>query len=260
MANDVNWVSKVKMQGQVQKWVDHSISVTVNVPNDATEELVANIYKTAWESGCKGVTVYREGSRDGVLISAKKETKKCNFKENSAPPRPKSLKAEIVRFNNNKEKWIAVVGILDDRPYEIFTGLASDISIPENITATIVKNRDKKGNSRYDITWVDHEGYEGSLQGLNRTFNEDYWNYAKLISGVLRHGMPLPSVVNMVSALKLNDETMNTWKNGVERALKKFIPDGTKENKNVCGNCGSHTLVYQEGCLICKDCGFSKCG
>ncbi len=260
MANDVNWVSKVKMQGQVQKWVDHSISVTVNVPNDVTEELVANIYRTAWESGCKGVTVYREGSRDGVLISNKKDTKKCNFKENSAPPRPKSLNAEIVRFNNNKEKWIAVVGILDDRPYEIFTGLASDISIPENITAaTIIKNRDKQGRSRYDITWIDHDGYEGNLQGLNRTFSKDYWNYAKLISGVLRHGMPLPSVVNMVSALKLNDDTMNTWKNGVERALKKFIPDGTKEIKKACGVCGNE-LVYQEGCLTCKNCGYSKCG
>ncbi len=260
-ANDVDWVSKVKMQGQVQKWIDHSISVTVNVPNDVPESLIADIYKTAWESGCKGVTVYRDGSRDGVLINNNKENRKCDFKENSAPPRPKELQAEIVRFNNNKEKWVAVVGLLDDRPYEIFTGKATELSIPESLVmATVTKNRDKNGKSRYDIKFIDHDGFEGSLQGLNRTFSEDYWNYAKLISGVLRHGMPLSSVVNMVANLKLNDETMNTWKNGVERALKKFIPDGTKAVKKVCEKCEQNSLVYQEGCLICMDCGYYKCG
>jgi len=261
MANDVDWVSKVKMQGQVQKWVDHSISVTVNVPQNVNESLVAEIYRTAWEVGCKGVTVYREGSRDGVLISNKKDSKKFNFKENSAPPRPKELRAEIVRFNNNKEKWIAVVGLLDDRPYEIFTGKANELSIPETITSAVVtKNRDKTGKSRYDVSWTDSDGYEGLIQGLNRTFSEDYWNYAKLISGVLRHGMPLSSVVNMVSDMKLNDETMNTWKNGVERALKRFIPDGTKAVKKLCEKCNTDSLVYQEGCLTCKNCGYSKCG
>jgi len=261
MANDVDWVSKVKMQGQVQKFVDHSISVTVNVPQEAEEALIGEIYKTAWESGCKGVTVYREGSRDGVLTSNKKDNKKFNFKENSAPPRPKELKAEIVRFNNNKEKWIAVVGLLDERPYEIFTGKANELSIPDNINSAIVtKNKDKSGNSRYDISWIDAYGFEGQIQGLNRTFSEDYWNYAKLFSGVLRHGMPLSSVVNMVQNLKLNDDTMNTWKNGVERALKRFIPDGTKAVKKVCEKCNTDSLVYQEGCLTCKNCGYSKCG
>ena len=261
MANDVDWVSKVRMQGQVQKWVDHSISVTVNVPQNVNEELIADIYRTAWEVGCKGITVYREGSRDGVLISSKKENKKPNFKESSAPPRPKELQAEIVRFNNNKEKWIAVVGLLDDRPYEIFTGKASELSIPESVkSAAVTKNRDNSGKSRYDVSWIDSGGYEGQIQGLNRSFSEDYWNYAKLISGVLRHGMPLISVVNMVADMKLNDETMNTWKNGVERALKKFIPDGTKAVKKVCEKCETDSLVYQEGCLTCKNCGYSKCG
>jgi len=258
-ANDVDWLEKVKMQGAVQKWVDHSISVTVNVPENVNEELIGNIYKTAWESGCKGVTVYREGSRSGVLVSNKNEGGKTCFGETNAPQRPKELEAKIMRFNNNKEKWIAVVGLYENRPYEIFTGLETDLGLPQEVqNVKVVKSKTDKG-SRYDIVYIDNDGYEGYRQGLNRTFKEDYWNYARLISGILRHGMPLASVVNIISNLKMEDETMNTWKKGVERALRKLIPDGTKAVKTACESCHSDSYVFQEGCLICSNCGHSKC-
>ncbi len=260
-SNDVDWVSKVKMQGRIQKWVDHSISVTINLPENATEELVGQLYVTAWESGCKGVTVYREGSRSGVLVSNKKDTKAdlSDFHK-----RPKSLKAEIIRFNNSDEKWIAFVGIKDDRPYEIFTGLADEemFPIPKSIQkGKIIKVKDKEGNSRYDFQYIDKYGYENTMGGLSHMFKKEFWNYAKLISGVLRHGMPIPDVVNLVQSLRLDSDTINTWKNGVERALKKYIPDGTKPKSGTkCSECSSESVVYQEGCLICQDCGHSKCG
>ncbi|MDY6800166.1 MAG: adenosylcobalamin-dependent ribonucleoside-diphosphate reductase [Bacteroidota bacterium] len=261
-ANDVDWVSKVKMQGRIQKWVDHSISVTINLPEDATEELVGQLYITAWKSGCKGVTVYREGSRAGVLVSNKKDKKSVELETSNK--RPKVLEAEIIRFNNNDEKWIAFVGIKDDRPYEIFTGLADEeiFPIPKSINrGKIIKVKDKSGNSRYDFQYIDKYGYENTLGGLSHMFNKEFWNYAKLISGVLRHGMPIPDVVGLVASLRLDSETINTWKNGVERALKRYIPNGTKPKTGTkCTECGSESLVYQEGCLICQDCGHSKCG
>jgi ribonucleoside-diphosphate reductase alpha chain len=257
-SNDVDWVSKVKMQGRVQKWVDHSISVTINLPENAKEELVGELYVTAWESGCKGVTVYREGSRSGVLISNKKKNNKNDFK------RPKILEAEVIRFKNNDEDWIAFVGIKDGRPYEIFTGLADEevLPIPKSIRkGKIIKVKNEQGKSRYDFQYTDKFGYQNTLGGISHMFNKEFWNYAKLISGVLRHGMPLPDVVNLVSSLRLNTETINTWKKGVERALKKYIPDGTKARKGTkCDSCGAENLVYQEGCLICQSCGYSKCG
>ncbi|MFO7844219.1 MAG: adenosylcobalamin-dependent ribonucleoside-diphosphate reductase [Bacteroidales bacterium] len=263
-ANDVDWVSKVKMQGRIQKWVDHSISVTINLPEDATEELVGQLYITAWESGCKGVTVYREGSRSGVLISNKKEKKNGSVELETSHKRPKILDAEIIRFNNNDEKWIAFVGIKDDRPYEIFTGLADEeiFPIPKSINrGRIIKVKDKAGNSRYDFQYTDKFGYENTLGGLSHMFNKEFWNYAKLISGVLRHGMPIPDVVGLVASLRLDSETINTWKNGVERALKRYIPNGTKPKVGTkCSECGAESLIYQEGCLICQDCGHSKCG
>jgi ribonucleoside-diphosphate reductase alpha chain len=255
-SNDVDWVSKVKMQGAIQKWVDHSISVTINLPKDATKELVAELYVTAWKSGCKGATVYRDGSRDGVLLSNKKE-------EEAFTKRPKVLDAEIIRFNNNNEKWIAFVGTKDGKPYEIFTGLADEdmFPIPKSIQkGQIVKNRDQDGKSRYDFQYTDKYGYINTNGGLSHMFKKEFWNYAKLISGVLRHGMPIPDVVNLVSSLQLDDITINTWKVGVERALKKYIPDGTKAKGGRCTECNSHNLIYQEGCLVCMDCGSSKCG
>jgi len=262
-SNDVDWVSKVKMQGRIQKWVDHSISVTINLPEDATEELVGQLYVTAWESGCKGVTVYRDGSRSGVLISNKKD-KKVDLDDPASFKRPKSLKAEIIRFNNNDEKWIAFVGIKDELPYEIFTGIADEemYPIPKSINnGNIIKVKDKDGNSRYDFQYIDKYGYENTLGGLSHMFDKEFWNYAKLISGVLRHRMPIPGVVNLVQSLRLDNETINTWKNGVERALKKYIPDGTKPKTGTkCTECSSESVVYQEGCLICQDCGHSKCG
>jgi ribonucleoside-diphosphate reductase alpha chain len=261
-ANDVDWVAKVKMQGAIQKWVDHSISVTVNIPNDVKEELVANIYKTAWESGCKGVTVYREGSRAGVLISDKKKEESSEFKETSAPPRPKKLEAEIVRFQNDYEKWIAVVGLINGRPYEVFTGKAEDFFLPPHVQkGWIIKNKTDKDESRYDFQFEDKQGYKVTIEGLSRMFDKEFWNYAKLISGILRHGMPLPFVVELIGNLRLDSESINTWKVGVERALKKFIPDGTKAADKTCSNCGdADGLVYEEGCLKCKSCGYSKCG
>ena len=267
-ANDVDWVEKVRLQGAVQKWIDHSISVTVNVPNECPEELVSQIYLTGWEEGCKGVTVYRDGSRSGVLVSNddKKEENEeeiiTKFLETKAPKRPEKLEAEIVKFNNEHEKWIAVIGLLDGRPYEIFTGGAEEsFAILSHINSGwVIKGKSEDGKTRYDFQYEDSHGYKTTIEGLSRTFNEEYWNYAKLISGVLRHGMPLNFVVEMVNNLHLNDETLNTWKKGVVRALKKFIPDGTKPSENTCPSCKEPSLVYEEGCLNCKSCGHSKCG
>jgi len=257
-SNDVDWLNKVEMQGQIQKWVDHSISVTINLPNDVTEELVSDIYIKAWESGCKGTTIYRDGSRQGVLISNKKKERKKKYK------RPKAIDAHIVRFYNNKEKWIAFIGLIDGNPYEIFTGIDEPdyLPIPKRVTdGFIIKERDEEGKSRYDFQYTNKAGMKIKIEGLSYKFNPEYWNYAKLISGVLRHGMEIKHAVTLISSLHLNSETMNTWKNGVERALKIYIPDGTKAKKgSKCENCGSDSLVYQEGCLICKSCGFSKCG
>lgn len=261
-SNDVDWPAKVKMQGQMQKWVDHSISVTVNLPNDITEEMVAEVYKRAWEYGCKGVTVYREGSRSGVLVSATPESSKTTASKKKV--RPKSLKAEIIRFKNGQEQWIALVGLLNGAPYEIFTGLIEqDVRmIPSSIEeGYIVKEKNKEGKSRYDFQYEDIYGYNNTVGGISHMFNKEFWNYAKLISGVLRNGMPIADVVNLVRGLQLDSEAINTWKNGVERALSKYIPNGTKDNSGKkCEECGSSNLVYQEGCLTCMSCGNSKCG
>lgn len=263
-SNDINWMDKVSMQGAIQKWIDHSISVTVNLPKDVKEELVGDLYIQAWRSGCKGVTVYRDGSRNGVLISNKKESKKEGFGHHHSPKRPKALETDIVRFNNNNEKWIAFVGLLDGRPYEIFTGIAEEdaLPIPSSIKkGYIIKNRDVNGEKRYDFQYTNKYGFHITIEGLSFKFNPEFWNYAKLISGVLRHGMPIQSAVNLISSLDLNSETINTWRNGVERALKRYIPDGTKAKAGKkCENCGSEALIYQEGCLICQSCGSSKCG
>ena len=264
-ANDIDWVAKVTMQGAVQKWVDHSISVTVNVPSDTKEEMIGSIYETAWKVGCKGMTVYRDGSRAGVLVSSgsKEQKKEANeFIETKAPARPEKLEAEIVRFQNDYEKWIAVVGLLNGRPYEIFTGLADDFWIPSWVVkGSIIKVKLDGDNSRYDFQFEDKQGYKITIEGLSRSFTKEYWNYAKLISGILRHGMPLPFVVNIISKLHFEVDTINTWKNGVERALKKFIPDGTQAAEHNCPKCSDQNgLVYQEGCLVCKSCGYSKCG
>jgi ribonucleoside-diphosphate reductase alpha chain len=251
------------MQGAIQKWVDHSISVTVNLPNDVTEELVAEVYRTAWECGCKGVTVYRDGCRDGVLIDAKKKgeaPKQC--KEPSQAKRPKSIPADIVRFKNGSEDWIAFVGIQNDRPYEIFTGKIEEdaMYIPRKITkGWIIKVREEDGSKRYDFQYQDRYGYTNTIGGISRLFDEEFWNYAKLISGVLRHGMPIDKVVHLIDGLHLNSESINTWKNGVQRALKQYIADGTK-SKGKCPQCGQEEMAYQNGCLTCMSCGYSKCG
>jgi len=263
-ANDIDWVQKVKMQGRVQKWVDHSISVTINLPGDVDEELVNRLYIEAWKSGCKGCTVYREGSRAGVLISTTGECEPCPEPPVIVAKRPRELEADIVKFQNNKEKWIAFVGLINDRPYEIFTGIADDemFLIPKSITqGKIIKVKDENGKKRYDFQYEDRFGYSNIVGGLSHMFAPEYWNYAKLISSVLRFGMPIPDVVNLVSSLHLNDENINTWKNGVERALKKYIPDGTVVTKgNLCPDCKSEgTLVYREGCLTCSGCAYSKC-
>ncbi|MCD8541073.1 MAG: hypothetical protein LRY55_15940 [Leadbetterella sp.] len=269
-SNDVDWVNKVKMQGQIQQWVDHSISVTINIPNEATEELVNELYITAWEAGCKGVTVYRDGSRSGVLVSAsepKKEESDPGKGETALPfplKRPQVLEADVVRFQNKKEKWIAFIGKIDERPYEIFTGLADDedgILLPRWVNeGLIIKNRDEDGNSRYDFQFANQRGYKTTIEGLSYKFDPVFWNYAKLISGVLRHGMPTEKVVELINSLQLDSESINTWKNGVVRALKKFVPDETEVKGQKCQNCNSTNLMYQEGCLTCKDCGSSKCG
>jgi ribonucleoside-diphosphate reductase alpha chain len=260
-ANDIDWVAKVKMQGAVQKWVDHSISVTVNVPNDVSEDLVGQIYLTGWEYGCKGITVYRDGSRSGVLVKDEKREGKQVFKETTAPRRPKVLECEIVRFNNDSEKWLAIVGLLDNRPYEIFTGKADGFYLPQWVEkGWVIKNKTEKGKKRYDFQFQDPEGYKITVEGLSRSFNKEFWNYAKLISGILRHGMPLPFVVDLVEDMNFTNDYLHTWKNGVVRALKRFIADGTKAKGKVCSNCKSNTVVFQEGCLICTTCGESKCG
>jgi len=259
-SNDIDWMAKVRMQGQIQKWVDHSISVTINLPEEATEELVGKLFFSAWESGCKGVTVYREGSRSGVLLSTKDKKNEGVF----PTKRPEVLEAEIVRFQNNKEKWIAFIGLIDGKPYEIFTGLADDedgILLPRSVTdGWIIKNRDENGVSRYDFQYRNNRGYKTTIEGLSFKFNPIFWNYAKLISSVLRHSMPIQKIVELITSLQFDVESINTWKNGVARALKKYIPNGTSCEDAKCEGCGSDNVIYQEGCLICKDCGSSKCG
>ncbi|NLI71480.1 MAG: adenosylcobalamin-dependent ribonucleoside-diphosphate reductase [Bacteroidales bacterium] len=271
-SNDVDWLKKVQMQGRVQKWVDHSISVTINLPSDVSEELVGELYEEAWRSGCKGVTVYRDGSRAGVLLAVDdKKKKKDDEKEiricyDIGDPlvRPKELKCDIVRFQNNKDKWIAFVGLKDGRPYEIFTGIADDddgIMLPKSVTeGKIIKVKNEDGQSRYDFQFVNKRGFKITVEGLSYKFDKEFWNYAKLISGVLRYGMPIDQVVKLVSGLQLDNESINTWKVGVERALKKYVPDGTKVAEMSCPECGQKSLVYQEGCLTCKSCGHSRCG
>lgn len=264
-SNDVDWMNKVRMQGKIQKWVDHSISVTINLPADADEELVGRLYFEAWKSGCKGVTVYRDGSRSGVLISNKKE-EEPEEKKNSIFPtkRPNELEADIVRFQNSKDKWVAFIGTIDGRPYEIFTGLSDDedgILLPRSVVSgKIIKNVNPDGTKRYDFQYTNKQGYRTTIEGLSYKFNPVFWNYAKLISGVLRHGMPIHKVVDTVTSLQFDNDTINSWKAGVARALKKYVPDGTVAEGAVCGECGSHNVTYQEGCLICPDCGSSKCG
>lgn len=266
-SNDVDWVQKVKMQGRIQRWVDHSISVTINLPNDVSEDLVDQLYVEAWRSGCKGCTVYRDGSRAGVLISAEDKKKKGETK--MAPPqivstRPQELDADVVKFQNNREKWIAFVGLLNGRPYEIFTGLADDeegIMLPKTVEkGSIIKSYDSDGRKHYDFQFKNKRGFKMTLEGLDSKFEPEYWNYAKLISGVLRYGMPITQVIKLVQEMELNNESINTWKNGVARALKKYLPNGTEVKGQECPNCGSETLVYQEGCLLCANCGATECG
>ena len=269
-SNDIDWLQKVKMQGRVQKWVDHSISVTINLPATATEELVSQLYLEAWKSGCKGCTIYRDGSRSGVLVSVskkddeKKDDKRCVCFSMSEYERPKELNCDIVRFQNKKEKWIAFVGLKDGRPYEIFTGIADDeegILLPKSVTeGKIIKTEDEEGNRRYDFQYKNTRGYKTTVEGLSHKFDKEYWNYAKLISGVLRYGMPIDQVVKLVGSLQLDSESINTWKAGVERALKKYIPDGTQMEAMECPECHQHTIVMKEGCLVCSNCGYSKCG
>ena len=273
-SNDVDWLNKVRMQGAVQKWVDHSISVTINLPNDISEEMVGKLYVEAWRSGCKGCTVYRDGSRSGVLISlsgdgknkSKKDEKKGLYmaEEEHILKRPVELEADVVRFQNNKEKWIAFIGLIDNRPYEIFTGIADDdegIFCPKSVTkGKIIKAVNENGEKRYDFQFINKRGFKTTIEGLSEKFNPEFWNYAKLISGVLRYGMPIEQVLKLVSSLELDNKSINTWKMGVERALKKYLPNGTKLSGQTCPNCGQESLVYQEGCLICTNCGTSRCG
>ena len=273
-ANDVDWLMKVRMQGAIQKWVDHSISVTINLPNNVDEALVNRLYVEAWKSGCKGCTVYRDGSRSGVMIAVEKKKKNNDDNQKKQAPlcrhpevtevRPAVLECDVVRFQNNKEKWVAFVGLLNGYPYEIFTGLQDDeegIVLPKTVTkGKIIKHKDETGKSRYDFQFENKRGYKTTVEGLSEKFNPEYWNYAKLISGVLRYRMPIEHVIKLVGSLQLKSESINTWKNGVERALKKYIVDGTEAKGQKCPVCGQETLVYQEGCLICKNCGASRCG
>ena len=279
-ANDVDWLMKVRMQGAIQKWVDHSISVTVNLPNNVDEALVNRLYVEAWRCGCKGCTIYRDGSRAGVMISVSKkdkdkhqDTEREPAEENSTgvykrpevvEVRPTELQCDVVRFQNNKEKWVAFVGLLNGYPYEIFTGLQDDeegIVLPKTVTkGKIIKQTNPDGTHRYDFQFENKRGYKTTVEGLSEKFNPEYWNYAKLISGVLRYRMPIDHVIKLVGSLQLKDESINTWKNGVERALKKYIVDGTEAKGQKCPVCGHESLVYQEGCLICKNCGASRCG
>lgn len=272
-SNDVDWLNKVKMQGAVQKWVDHSISVTINLPNDVSEDMVNKLYVEAWKSGCKGCTVYRDGSRSGVLISLKNEKKKTIENAAQSPAdengfvthkRPIELDADVVRFQNNKEKWIAFIGLIDGKPYEIFTGIADDdegIFCPKSVSkGKIIKVIDENGQKRYDFQFVNKRGFKTTIEGLSEKFNPEFWNYAKLISGVLRYRMPIAQVLKLVGSLELDNQSINTWKVGVERALKKYLPNGEKATGQTCPNCGQESLVYQEGCLICTNCGTSRCG
>ncbi|MDY5966023.1 MAG: adenosylcobalamin-dependent ribonucleoside-diphosphate reductase [Sodaliphilus sp.] len=272
-SNDVDWLNKVKMQGAVQKWVDHSISVTINLPNDVSEDMVNKLYVEAWKSGCKGCTVYRDGSRSGVLISLKNEKKKTAENAATSPAdengfvthkRPIELDADVVRFQNNKEKWIAFIGLIDGKPYEIFTGIADDdegIFCPKSVSkGKIIKVIDENGQKRYDFQFVNKRGFKTTIEGLSEKFNPEFWNYAKLISGVLRYRMPIAQVLKLVGSLELDNQSINTWKVGVERALKKYLPNGEKASGQTCPNCGQESLVYQEGCLICTNCGTSRCG
>ena len=266
-ANDIDWMAKVRMQGAIQKWVDHSISVTINLPSDVSEELVNHLYVEAWKAGCKGCTVYRDGSRDNVLAAVtKKESKHSHYMASpeAIQKRPAELEADVVRFQNNKEKWIAFIGLVDNKPYEIFTGLADDddgIFCPKSVNhGKIIKTLDENGNKRYDFQFINKRGYKTTIEGLSEKFNPEFWNYAKLISGVLRYGMPIEQVLKLVGGLELDSTSINTWKMGVERALKKYMPTGTVAKGQKCPKCGAETLVYQEGCLICTTCGTSKCG
>ena len=269
-SNDVDWMEKVRMQGAIQKWVDHSISVTINLPADVSEELVENLYMEAWKSGCKGCTVYRDGSRSNILESVKKSPEENNKTTglihlvDHEVKRPIELEADVVRFQNNKEKWIAFVGLADGKPYEIFTGLADDedgIFCPKSVNhGKIIKATDENGKKRYDFQFINKRGYKTTIEGLSEKFNPEFWNYAKLISGVLRYGMPIDQVLKLVGGLELDSNSINTWKNGVERALKKYLPNGTAATGHKCPNCGNETLIYQEGCLICTSCGSSRCG
>ncbi|MBD8389774.1 adenosylcobalamin-dependent ribonucleoside-diphosphate reductase [Dysgonomonas sp. BGC7] len=270
-SNDVDWLEKVKMQGRIQKWVDHSISVTINLPADVSEDLVNDLYIEAWKSGCKGCTVYRDGSRAGVLVAADDKSKKeedncddCYERPAIVPTRPRELEADVIKFQNNKEKWIAFIGLLDGRPYEVFTGIADDdegLVLPKNVNhGAIIKTVNDEGERSYDFQFKNKRGYKTTIEGLNDKFNPEFWNYAKLISGVLRYGMPIDQVVKLVQGLELNSETINTWKNGVERALKKYLPNETEAKGQKCPVCGLETLIYQEGCMKCTNCGASKCG